>query len=406
MIFNFFVVLVALLLFAGLSLDVAAVELRQRRAQAAADAAALGASYEMARGHSAWVSAGKADAALNGFTDGANNVTVTIINPPNSGSFSGDSSAIQALVTQSAATSFMALVHFPVATVQARAVATAAASPNCLYTLNASMSRSFMIGGGGVINANCGTFVDSNSSTALHLDGGASFTGTVLQVVGSYDNSGTLSPTPTTGVASETDPLASLTAPTFSSCNYTNWKMDSSTGSRTLSPGTYCGGMTISASGYTATFQPGLYIITGGINWNSSSTVVGSGVTLYFTTGGGYGYGQVVISGGVHLDLTAPLDSTHGGIPGILMWGDRNWNSTAQNVNFNGGSVTKLEGFLYFPTTGMIVSSGSLTSNGNYLDIITNNFTVNGGAGVTLPTPNFSQVSGGDPIKSGVTLAE
>jgi len=400
---SFFLSLIALLLVAGLAIDVGALQLRQRRAQTAADAAALGAAYENARGNSDWVSAGQADAGLNGFTNGSNGVVVAIVSPPTAGNYSGITSDTQATVTQTALTSFMALVHSPYATVQARAVAQAASSPNCISTLDASMSRSLMLSG--TINASCAAFVNSSSSSALNLDGGSSLTTTSTNIVGGYTNSGYISSSPTTGVSAQTDPLASLTQPSFSSCTYTNTQVNSSTGARTLSPGTYCGGITV--SGANLTLQPGLYIITGGINWNSSSTVTGAGVTLFFTTGGGSGYGQVVISGGVTVNLSAPLNSSSGGIPGILMWGDRNWDSTSQNVNFNGGSVSKMEGYLYFPTTGMIVSTGTLSSgSGNYLDIIADNLTVNGGATLTLPTPNYAQVSGGNPVKSGVSLAE
>jgi hypothetical protein len=89
------------------------------------------------------------------------------------------------------------------------------------------------------------------------------------------------------------------------------------------------------------------------------------------------------------------------------MWGDRNWNSTAQNVNFNGASVSKMEGVLYFPTTGFILSTGTLSAGtGNYLDLIADNVTVNGGATLTLPAGNYSSVSGGNPIKSGVVLVQ
>ncbi len=397
---SFFLSLIVLLLCAGLAIDVSALQLRQRRAQIAADAAALGAAYENARGKTDWVSAGESDAGLNGFTNGSNGVTVSIVSPPTAGYYSGDTDAIQTTVSQSASTSFMALVHFPTANVQARAVARAASSASCIYALDGSMSRSFMLSG--TVNASCAAFVNSTNSDALHLDGGSSLTANAINVVGSYTNSGYISTTPAVGAAAITDPLASLTQPAFSSCTYSNTNIN--TGTYSLSPGTYCGG--ISISGGNVTLQPGLYIITGGINWNNGATVTGDGVTLFFTSGGGSSYGQVVVSGGVQLNLSAPLTSSSGGTPGILMWGDRNWNNTGQNVNFNGASTTKVEGYLYFKTTGMIVSTGTLSGNGNYLDIVVDNLTVNGGATLTIPTPNYSSVSGGNPITSGVSLVE
>jgi len=291
------------------------MQLQKRRLQIAADAAALGAAYEMALGKSDWAAAARSDAGLNGFTNGSNAVTVTVQNPPSSGSYAGDSSAIQVIVSKNVPTFLWGFLASS-STVTASAVSSGKPGGDCLYALNSSLSRALMLSG--TINASCPVFDNSSNSDALHLDGGSSMTAASIDIVGSYTNSGTLHSTPVTGVAAITDPI-STAAPSFSSCNYTNAKMDSSTGSKTFSPGTYCGGITLSGS-YTATFQPGLYIVTGGINWNGGSIVNGSGVSFYFTTGGGSSYGQVVISGGVTVTLSAPLDSSAGGIPGILMW--------------------------------------------------------------------------------------
>jgi hypothetical protein len=170
-----------------------------------------------------------------------------------------------------------------------------------------------------------------------------------------------------------------------------------------LNPGTYCGGITI--SGATVTFNPGLYIITGGINWNSSSHVSGSGVTLFFTQGGGSAYGQVTISGGVVVNLTAPNDASSGGIPGILMFADRSWVNTGQEVNFNGASTTTMQGVLYFPHLGVIFSA-SANISGNYFGLVADNITINGGATLTVPVPNYSTLTTGSPFQKGVVLAE
>ena len=81
MLINFFLFLSVLFLLSGLALDAGMLELRRLQLQHAADAAALGAIYERARGLSDWVAAGKADAAMNGFTDGVNGVTSAVPTP-------------------------------------------------------------------------------------------------------------------------------------------------------------------------------------------------------------------------------------------------------------------------------------------------------------------------------------
>lgn len=396
---NFSLILLTLLLFAGFAIDTGNLQLHRRIVQRAADAAVLGALYEKQRGSSTWTTAGKTDAATNGVADGVNGATVTIVCPPTSGLYSGSSSAVQAVATQKVQLSFLSLLRVSTATVGARAVSEAGASPFCVYTLNGTASRSMMIGGGGNGSFGCDLFVNSSSSSALHADGGGSLTAKAIQVVGNSD-SGTFSPMPTTGVSAVTDPLAYETQPSFSSCNYSAVNIVSA---RTLNPGTYCGGITI--SGATVTFNPGLYIITGGINWNSSSHVSGSGVTLFFTQGGGSAYGQVTISGGVVVNLTAPNDASSGGIPGILMFADRSWVNTGQEVNFNGASTTTMQGVLYFPHLGVIFSA-SANISGNYFGLVADNITINGGATLTVPVPNYSTLTTGSPFQKGVVLAE
>ena len=56
------------------------------------------------------------------------------------------------------------------------------------------------------------------------------------------------------------DPLAGLTPPSVGACNYNNYNF--SQGTTTMSPGVYCGGITI--MGGTVTMQPGEYILDGG----------------------------------------------------------------------------------------------------------------------------------------------
>ena len=75
--------------------------LRRVQLQNAADAAALGALCELQRSKADWAAAGKTDAAMNGFRDGFNGVMIVIENPPASGPYLGDTSAVQATITQS-----------------------------------------------------------------------------------------------------------------------------------------------------------------------------------------------------------------------------------------------------------------------------------------------------------------
>src|ERR1043166_5147754 len=70
-----------LLAFVGLAFDVGYVQWSRRRAQTAADAAALAGAWAVQLNRS-YVADGKTSSKVNGFEDGQNGVTVQINKPP------------------------------------------------------------------------------------------------------------------------------------------------------------------------------------------------------------------------------------------------------------------------------------------------------------------------------------
>src|SRR5205085_10509352 len=78
-----------LMAFVGLAFDVGFMQWSRRRAQTAADAGALAGAWALQLG-GVVTTDGKDGSAVNGFTDGTNGVTVTINNPPASGSYKGN----------------------------------------------------------------------------------------------------------------------------------------------------------------------------------------------------------------------------------------------------------------------------------------------------------------------------
>ncbi len=166
MLINFLLFVTTLFLFCGLALDVGIVQLRKLQLQHAADAAALGALVERSRGQSDWVTAGKADASLNGFTDGSAGTTISIVSPPTSGTYSGDTSAIQATATQSMHTGFLGLIGTGLATPGALAVAKASANPDCVYILGAgSLVHPLMIQNFSGFYSACNIYIDLTTNT-------------------------------------------------------------------------------------------------------------------------------------------------------------------------------------------------------------------------------------------------
>jgi hypothetical protein len=153
----------------------------------------------------------------------------------------------------------------------------------------------------------------------------------------------------------------------------------------------------------TVTLNPGLYVITGGATW-SGSTVSGSGVTLFFTTGGGASYGQFKIKSNSTVTLSAPVDTSHGGTPAVLVFADRSWTTTgAQDFQLSSSNVQG-DGIWYLKSAGLYISSCGNFQGTNYLGIVANNIFT---AGTNVnPSNNYSNVTTGNPFRTQAALVQ
>src|SRR5438874_7174241 len=88
-----------LLAFVGLAFDAGYLQWSRRRAQTAADAAAVAAAWALAQGD-AITTSGQSGSADNGYKDSTDGVTVTINTPPSGGSYAADPTAVEAIVSQ------------------------------------------------------------------------------------------------------------------------------------------------------------------------------------------------------------------------------------------------------------------------------------------------------------------
>src|SRR5207253_1962125 len=100
-----------LVAFVGLAFDVGYLQWARRRAQTAADAAAVAAAWAVVQGDPVTPS-GQNGSADNGFKDSTNGVTVTINKPPSGGSYASDTTAVEAIVSQDAPSYFMRILGF------------------------------------------------------------------------------------------------------------------------------------------------------------------------------------------------------------------------------------------------------------------------------------------------------
>jgi hypothetical protein len=160
-------------------------------------------------------------------------------------------------------------------------------------------------------------------------------TASAISIAGGYleKAGGTFSVRPSTGSTPVADPLAAVPEPTVASCDFTNYQLTS--GSATLTAGTYCGGIRIS-NGAVATFKAGTYVIQKGPLSVDGATVTGSNVMFYLTNA------PVAIVNRAKATLSAP---TSGAYLGILFFQDRSASSEVSIDN----STAKFTGSLYLP---------------------------------------------------------
>jgi hypothetical protein len=314
----------------------------------------------------------------------------------------GNANYVETVVAAKIPVFFARIFGYTSVSVTARGEAALGSSSNCLYTLDPTDSGAVNVNNGSALQLPaCSMYVNSISTSAVTVSGGSKITASSIDIVGgdSVTNGGSISPTPTTGVAAAVDPLAYLPKPTVGTCTTTGLDTLSDV-TKTLSPGTYCGGISITNAS-NITFATGTYVLDGGgINITGGSTVTGSNVTFFLTGTITYPYGPVSISNGATVTLIAPTSGTY---VGILFYQDPTaYGATSSSASsFAGVTGSIFQGALYFPTTPIVYSGGS---SSQYTIIDVYSITISGGA---VLNSDYSSLAGGSPIKgAGAMLVE
>lgn len=363
--------MIVLLMMAGLGVDVGYLKYQKQQMQKAADAGALGAASAMiyyGTGNQTQIQqAGWDDAAANGFDHTQPGVTVQVNNPPQTvgDPFYNNLNYVEVIVSQARPTFFMQLAGYNSINVSSRAVATAVGSGSaCVYSLAPSGTNTLDVTGATYISSNCGVLVNSASLTALSIANRDNIAAYSIGVVGqcqSPECQGVLGSGDenilTEGIAPFTDPLANLPSPFVPPCQ-AGLNINHP---ETVSPGSYCGGITVNTNG-NVTFSPGTYYLVGGglnIPAGVSPNLSGDGVTFYNTGNATNQYQPISIQGTPTGSLTAP---TTGDMAGILFYQNRNIgvNNQMNYVNGQGRGSNGMiyTGALYFPTTPLTYTGG------------------------------------------------
>ena len=402
MLVYFAVILTVLIGFCGLAVDAGRVELRRLQLQGAVDDAAVASAAEWQSGNSNWqATAGlEANAYLAGNNLPAAAVDAPVVAPA-AGLYAGDFNTVQVTLHQTVPTIFLGILEQGSSSVSLSVSAAARLPPCAYFSASPAVSSGNASGGyGAQLSAtSIATTCPVWSRTGLLVDSSSQMTGSAGALSGAPGSSqimGTVSPAVSYLRPQQADPLGYLHAPTFAHCDHTNVSYSSTA---TLSPGTWCGGL--NASGATLNLQPGLYLITGGANW-SNTTVNGSGVTLYFTQGGGSGFGTFNVNNHSSIHLSAPVDASDGGLPGVLVFTDRNWSGGNEDLLCD-HSTFRGDGVLYSEATGMSQVQCSL-SGPNYFSLVTANLSATGSN--LAFSANYQTLLSGSPLHNNVSLVQ
>lgn len=308
--------LVAFIGISGLGVDYASIEQMRGQIQGAADASALAAAKELRLGNAnnstvdqvaqayarQWMTQNGADASQV-------NVTATT-----------DLAAktVKVLIEATQPTYIMQI--FGSDSVQIRVAATAkvvGGAPICVIGLDGSATQTILMDKTAKLEApGCAVYSNSNKIGGLTAKNYATMKAAFICTAGGKAGSGpgSFSPDPQTDCPPLPDPLAARPQPSVGPCIKTNLVL--SGGMTTLTPGTYCGGITLT-NGANVTLGSGVYVIKdGALKVTGNATLTGVNVGLFMTGAGGV----INFDGPSNISLTAPAA---GPMAGMLMFEDR-----------------------------------------------------------------------------------
>lgn len=342
--------LVALVAIAGLVIDGGNVFLDRRRAQNAADSAALASAVVRIRGEADWVGAAMTAAADNGYhNDGIAN-SVQVFSPPIDGPLAGNVEYIQVIITSNVNTYLLRIVGKAqyTNTVEATArtksaelkeimngVALISLSPES----NCSNNKAFWLHGNAMFDiTGGGVFVNSSNKTcALVQNGNSGITvkgGNAIRVVGGarVEKPQLFSPSITVGAGAAAYP------PFFMPTIACEKKAEISKDGTSMSPGEW--EESFPPQGVIQ-LEPGVYCLQDGLKVNDSLS--GNGVLLYVQDG------DVQINPSANIQISAPTTGENAGLLIFLPMENDN------KVILNGGPQSSFTGTILAPASPITI---------------------------------------------------
>ncbi len=370
--------LLAIVGIVALGMDGGRMVEERRRAQAAADAAALSAAVQnyndFFHGGSQAHSAALSTAADNGYTNDGINSIVTVNSPPTSGSFAGKADCFEVIVRSNLRATFGAIFTGQPLAVTARAVGRGRPRKIGVMALNRSAAGAFKTTGiGTFVVLNAPIYVNSSDPAALSQSGLGPIGASSFRVAGGYSNTGggLVLGKMNTGVDPSPDPLVNFPVPnpaSYITRSKSQLKINSILPT-ILNPGVYVGGITISGASIV-TMLPGIYIMDGGGFQVSGLATVAGVEVMIFNTSVSQPAGPVTFTTSGVVAIVPPLSGIY---QGMSIFQER---TSAQPISLTGFGVTSILGTIYAPSAPLSLTGlagvGVDTLGGAYIcDTIT-----------------------------------
>lgn len=211
----------------------------------------------------------------------------------------------------------------------------------CVLALDPSGTKAMHMDKLAHLQANgCAVYSNSSHAQGIRLDLNSELTAaTICSVGGVKAKTSAVSPAPTTDCAVIPDPLSSRQPTQLTGCTKTKLKLK--TGATTLSPGRYCGGLTITGDAQV-TFTKGDYVIEGGAFEISGNAVAVAENTSFYLEGEN---SVLKFTGQSTLNLSGAED---GPMAGMLFFEDRSV-ATGRVHRINSANANELTGTIYLP---------------------------------------------------------
>ena len=363
--------LVVILTFVAIAIDGGGLLEERRQAQATADAAALAAAEDLFRQYprnkgfdlyDTGQNAALAIAAANGYANDGTNSTVSVRTSPEV--YAGGPNAgkplpkgyVEVSVQYNQKRYFSSVLGSGSIPVQGRAVARGKWEPAYvgIHVLDLHEPASLTATGESFVTVTGASVIVNSDAPDAATSTGGTLTASPFNITGGTSVSGGKGGflgEVNYGTEPQPDPLRHIPEPNINGyAVQSNGKTQFSNGQRTLSPGTYRGGISVSGKG-SLTMTPGVYYMDGGgFSFSGQGDLMAQGVMIFNApTGPSH---QVSINGTGSIVMSPP---TSGIYQGLTLFQDR---ESPNPMSVSGGGYMNITGTFYAANAQLTVSGG------------------------------------------------